>query len=91
MPDPTVTLRVLPGGTLKAIWPADETFDLRGLGGIARRASHVEMIDSGPHRGRWHVDFSPLGLGYEYCLVQTFDRRADALAAEHQHLLENWL
>jgi len=60
------------------------------------RASHVEPVREGPHRGNWHVDLSPLGelLGrdeFHVCLVTTFPKRADALAAEVAWLERNWI
>lgn len=73
---------IAPGGAVRAIY--DETIDLAALGSlIITRASHVEP-DS---QGRWCADLSPVGgptLG-------PFDRRSDALAAEHAWLESNWL
>lgn len=61
-----------------------EAIELNQLGVTQiRRASHVEPDAS----GRWIADLSPVGgpqLG-------PFDKRTDALAAEVDWLLKNWL
>lgn len=71
-----------PGGTVRAIY--GETIDLHALGRpTITRASHVEP----DQQGRWFADLSPCHgprLG-------PFDRRSEALAAEHAWLEENWL
>ena len=56
-----------------------------------RRASHVEPIRSGNQRGKWYVDFSPLGPEYQLCLITPFASRDAALAAEVRWLEENYL
>jgi len=55
-------------------------------GAPTRRASHVEPIESGIHIGKWYVDMSPLGEGYQYCLMIPFVTRGEALEAEVDHL-----
>ena len=61
-----------------------EAIELTQLGAtLIRRASHVEPDAN----GRWIADLSPVGgpqLG-------PFDKRTDALAAEVDWLLKNWL
>jgi hypothetical protein len=73
---------VSPDGSARTLY--DEAIDLAALGGLSiRRASHVEPDDS----GRWWADLAPVGgprLG-------PFDRRSDALIAEHGWLETNWL
>jgi len=62
----------------------DETIDLSKLGQLdIRRGSHVEP----DAEGKWTVDLSPVGgprLG-------PYDRRSEALEAEHQWLDRHWL
>ncbi|MCA9270966.1 MAG: hypothetical protein KDA41_20940 [Planctomycetales bacterium] len=62
----------------------DDAVDLARLGRVRiERASHVE-----PNAlGRWLADLAPVGGP----LLGPFDKRADALAAEHEWLVENWL
>ena len=86
-----ICIHALPGGGLRAIYPDEDRLDLRRLGGVPRRASHVEMIQEGPQRGQWYVDLSPLGEPHEACLLETFPNRRSALDAEHNYLLTHWL
>lgn len=61
-----------------------EAIELARLGATQiRRASHVEPDAS----GRWIADLSPVS-GPQLGL---FDKRTDALAAEVDWLLKNWL
>jgi len=73
---------VCPDGSLRTIYC--EAIELEALGVLSiRRASHVEPDDS----GSWWVDLAPVSgprLG-------SFDRRSDALKAEHEWLEANWL
>jgi hypothetical protein len=77
-----MNLLILPDGRLRLIYA--EAIDLRSLGvPTITRASHVEPDAS----GRWRADLAPIGgptLG-------PFDRRTDALAAEHAWLETHWL
>ncbi len=76
-----------PGGTARTLY--DESVDLAELGDLQiRRGSHVEPIESGPHAGKWFVDFSP--VGHFFC-IGPFTKRSTALQAEHRWLLENWV
>ncbi len=81
-----------PGGEIRAIHNDDTAPFLKAIGcGPPVRASHVEPIQAGPCAGLWHVDMSPLGEQYAYCLWPPFDRRDNALMAEHQHIEEVWI
>ena len=75
-------LIVQPDGTVRCVY--GETIDLSALGRIGiRRGSHVEPDED----GKWFADMAPLHgprLG-------PFERRSDALDAEHGWLIENWL
>jgi hypothetical protein len=75
-------LVITPGGVVRCVY--DEAFDLAALGSPAiSRASHVEP----DQQGCWSADLSPVGgpkLG-------PFDRRSEALAAEHEWLETHWL
>ena len=62
----------------------DETIDLSKLGQLEiRRGSHVEPTTE----GKWTVDLSPV----DGPILGPCDRRSEALKAEHQWLVENWL
>jgi hypothetical protein len=75
-------LVVAPDGTLKAIY--DEALDLASLGRLSiRRASHVEPTPE----GRWQADLSPISGP----VLGAYDRRSEALEAEHVWLEEHWL
>ena len=75
-------LIVQPDGTVRSLY--DELIDLSVLGkSTPLRASYVEPDKS----GRWFAGLSPQSgprLG-------PFVRRSEALAAEHQWLIANWL
>ena len=75
-------LVVAPDGTVQAIY--DEALDLTLLGRLAiRRASHVEPTPE----GRWQADLSPVNGP----VLGPFDRRSEALEAEHAWLLQHRL
>ena len=74
-------LLIRPDGTVRAIY--QEEIDLAALGHPAiTRASHVEPDQD----GRWLADLSPVGGP----VLGPFDRRSEALQAEHDWL-ERWL
>ena len=75
-------LVVNPLGLVRAIY--GEALDLAALGRpVITRASYVEPDAS----GRWLADLSPVGGP----LLGPFDRRSEALAAEHDWLERHWL
>jgi hypothetical protein len=75
-------LVVAPDGSVKAIY--DEALDLATLGRLSiRRASHVEPTPE----GRWQADLRPVSGP----LLGPFDRRSEALNAEHAWLDLHWL
>ncbi len=75
-------LLVKPDGTVLAIY--DEMIDLTILGRpTITRASQVEP----DAQGRWRADLSPVGGP----MLGPFDRRSEALQAEHDWLERNWL
>jgi hypothetical protein len=78
----------LPGGGLRKIF---ETRDRGRYGAVPRRASRVEVIQEGPQRGRFFVDFSLLGDEYQLCLLSTFDDHDEAVTAERSWLDRHWL
>ena len=84
-------MRISPGGEIRAIY--DDTYPFTEIHGGEPpvRASHVEPIQTGPNAGKWFVDMSPLGEEYQYCLWPPFEKRAEALAAEHDHIVKHWL
>jgi hypothetical protein len=84
----------LPNGEMRAI--VDDTIDVRTLGALPRRASRVEVVECGPHRGKYHVDMSLLADisgndTHRVCLLPTYVRYRDAIAAEIAWLRANWL
>jgi hypothetical protein len=75
-------LLVKPEGTVRAIY--DESIDLAVLGKpTITRASHVEP----GAEGRWLADLKPVGGP----VLGPFDRRSEALEAEHDWLERHWL
>ena len=75
-------LVITPGGAVRCIY--SEELDLSALGSPAiSRASHVEP----DQHGRWLADLSPVGGP----LLDGFDHRSQALAAEQAWLEANWL
>ena len=74
---------IRPGGIARCLY--DEAINLTALGPLSiARGSHVEPDAD----GRWLADMSPVAPG---TILGPFDRRSDALAAERDWLLENWL
>ena len=74
-------LLIRPDGTARAIY--DESIDLAALGRpTITRASHVEPTPE----GRWLADLAPV----DGPVLGPFDRRSEALRAEHDWL-ERWL
>jgi hypothetical protein len=75
-------LLVKPDGTVRAIY--DEAIDLGVLGRTTiSRASHVEPSQE----GRWTADLTPVGGP----VLGPYDRRGEALEAEHDWLERYWL
>jgi hypothetical protein len=70
------------GGGVRGIY--GEEIDLAALGPARiSRASHVEPDES----GRWVADLSPVGGP----VLGPFEKRSEALGAEVDWLVENWL
>jgi len=75
-------LLIRPDGTIRAIY--DESIDLGAIGRPSiTRASHVEP----DQEGRWLADLAPVGGP----VLGPFDRRGEALEAEHDWLERHWL
>ena len=77
-----------PGGGLRKVF---DTADRRRYGAVPRRASRVEVVESGPRSGQFYVDFSLLGQEYQLCLLNTYDDYAEAVAAEVAWLERHWI
>ena len=75
-------LIITPAGQIRAVYGEEIPLEALGLLDITR-ASHVEPTPD----GRWNVDLAPVGGA----TLGPFDRRSDALAAEHGWLLTHWL
>jgi hypothetical protein len=86
----SVKMRIWPGGRVEAIYTDDYDWSRHGDVTV-QRASHVEPIASGPYRGWWHADMSPLGQSYAYCLWPPRRLREEALADETEHIEARWL
>lgn len=76
------------GGSVRKLF---ETSDRETFGAKPRRASRVEIVETGPQAGLFYVDFSPLGPAYQFCLTRTFADYGEAVQAEQAWLLENWI
>ena len=69
-------------GTIRCVY--DEMIDLAALGSPSiRRASRVEPDTA----GRWWADMTPVGGA----ALGPFERRSEALDAEHAWLEQHWL
>jgi hypothetical protein len=89
-------VKVYTAGTQRAIWTSDNEKLLRAQGALPQRASRVEVIPDGEHRGLFHVDFSPLAAitgdcRYAVCLPKPFASYHEAVAAEVAWLQQNWM
>lgn len=75
-------LLVLPGGEVRCVY--GETIELAQLGSLTiRRGSHVEPDSA----GQWLADLGPI----DGPVLGPFASRSQALAAETDWLLANWL
>ena len=76
-----IVLNIKKGGSGQMLY--DEDLDLAKVGRTAIvRASTVEPDSD----GKWFVDFAPIGINLK---LGPFDKRSEALAAEHTWLDEN--
>lgn len=83
--------RYLKGGGVRKLFEARDRSVYAGRA-VPRRASRVEVIEEpGPSHGLFHVDFSPLGDDYRFCLARTFADYHEAVAAEQDWLVQNWI
>lgn len=85
-----------PDGSSRAVWSDQTAAAFRRAGVIPQRASRVEVIDAGQHRGRFHVDLSLLAditgdSKLRVCLATPFDSYAAAVAAEVSFIERNWV
>ena len=87
--------RISPEGEVRALW--DEALKPREtLGATPHRASRIEVVENGPHRGFFHVDFTPL---YEMtdnpkfcvCLSNVFASYETARRWEVEWLRKNYI
>lgn len=85
-----------PDGEVRTVFSDAAAPVLRRLGAFPQRASRVEVIADGPHRGLFHVDFSLLAgitgrSDHAVCLARPFATHAEAVAAEVAWLRQNWI
>ncbi len=83
-------------GTVRAIWRDVLGPNLRHLGFLPQRASRIEVVEEGPHRGKFHVDMTLLAEltanpEFAVCFSQTFDSHTEAVAAEVAFIEKNWM
>ena len=78
---------------LRAIYDDDYRFSSHTTEGrpVPVRASHVEVVPTGPYAGFHYVDMSPLGDRFQYCLWPPFDTRREALQAERHLVEKHWV
>lgn len=75
-------LVIAPSGTVRCVYGED--IDIHALGkAVIARGSHVEPN----HEGRWLADLSPV----QGPRLGPFQRRTEALLAEHSWLEANWI
>ena len=75
-------LVIAPGGTVRCVY--GEAIDIHAIGtAVIARGSHVEPN----HEGHWFADLSPV----QGPMLGPFQRRTEALRAEHAWLEANWL
>lgn len=85
-----------PDGTARAVWSDSVAPGFRRTGALPVRASRVEVIPDGVHRGLFHVDFSLLADATKderlrVCLARPFESYQGAVAAEVAWLERNWV
>lgn len=85
----TTELIFAPNGDVRGLW--SDHIDLRRVGLMPARASRVEVILEGPHRGLFHVDFTPLAEltsnpTLAVCLTSPFTSHDAAVQAEQRWL-----
>ena len=85
-----------PNGEIRGIWNDQTGPGFRTHGAIPQRASRVEVIQEGPSRGMFYVDFSPLAdiTGddrYRCCLAEVFESYSRAVATEVEWLTKYWV
>lgn len=87
-------VRYLPNGEVRGIWYDD--FDVRLVFGvIPHRASRIEVIEDGEHKGQFQVDFCPLAkmTGREEYrqTFSPFSTYEEARRFEMMWLLRHWV
>jgi len=82
-------IRFMPDGGVRKLFDRED----RELypDSIPQRASRVEVIQEGPQRGRFSVEFLPLPGLTPCCLTRTFEDHAEGVSAEQEYLRRNWL
>lgn len=89
--------RYMADGNVRAVWSDGEASFFRGqLNAVPHRASHIEVVESGPRQGCFHVSFAPLHAATQLpwaacCLRETFDNYEDARRAEIVWLQANYV
>lgn len=85
-----------PTGEVRSIFTDTAAPLLRKTGAFPQRASRVEVIETGPHRGLFYVDFSLLAdvthqPEHRVCLATPFASHKAAVAAEVAWIEQHWI
>lgn len=88
--------RYTPDGSVRAVWRDEFAERERAQKGGPRRASRIEVIESGDKAGLFHVDMSLLAEAtgdwrFRVCLAKTFSAYGDANRAEVAWLEEHYV
>ncbi len=83
-------------GGVRGFWDDSDGSRDRALGHVPRRASRVEVIEEGPHAGRFHVDLAPLAEHvnrpeWAICLLPPEDDYRAAVRREQDWVLRHWI
>jgi hypothetical protein len=83
-------------GSTRSLWHRQFARVNRGHGVMPVRASHVRVVEDGPHRGYFYVDLTPLAAltgdhTFNTVLPGFFESHEEAVAAEQDFLLRHWV
>jgi len=84
----TTIVRILPDGAVKKMF---ETRDREAYDAVPRRATSILIVPEGPNAGQFMIDCSPLGPGYEFCLLKFFDDYDQAVEYEKAWVTKHWV
>ncbi len=76
------------GGSVRKLF---DTADRQIYGAIPRRATHIKIVETGPKRGLFYIDCSPLGPAYQSCLTRLFEDYQEAVQYEQDWINQCWV